>query len=75
MSRLVEVFEEQDTTQCSRKVLLFFTGKPFKDSSWSGIVCVSAAVCNTVNLGMILSFGVMFPVLMDFFDETRERTG
>ncbi|XP_020604372.1 monocarboxylate transporter 10-like [Orbicella faveolata] len=60
--------------QCFRKVSRFFTGKRFKDSSWSWIVCVSAAVCNSVYLGMVLSFGVLFPVLMEYFDETRERT-
>jgi len=32
-------------------------------------------VCNSVYLGMVLSFGVLFPVLMEYFDETRERTG
>ena len=65
----------QHNMQCFGKVSWFFTGKRFKDSSWSWIVCVSAAVCHSVNLGMALSFGVVFPVLMDFFDETRERTG
>ena len=69
------MLEEQDTTRCFGKVSWFFTGKRFKDSSWSWIVCVSAAVCHSVNLGVALSFGVVFPVLMDFFDETRERTG
>ena len=69
------MLEEQDTPQCFRKVSWFFTGKRFKDSWWSWIVCVSAAICNAVNLGMTLSFGVLFPVLMDYFDETRERTG
>ncbi|XP_020616235.1 monocarboxylate transporter 10-like [Orbicella faveolata] len=68
------MLEEQDTTQCFRKVSWLFTGKRFKDSSWSWIVCVSAAVCHAVNLGMVLSFGVLFPTLMDYFDETRERT-
>ena len=72
---MLEMVEERDTTQCFRKVSRFFTGKRFKDSSWSWIVCFSAAVCNSVNFGMTLGFGVLFPVLMDYFDETRERTG
>ena len=72
---MLEMLEEQDHTQCSGKISWFFTGNRFKDSSWSWIVCVSAAVCNSVNFGMTLSFGVLFPVLMDYFDETRERTG
>jgi len=67
--------EEKDTMHCFRRVSWFFTGKRFKASSWSWIVCVSAAVCNAVNIGMALSFGVLFPALMEYFDETRERTG
>jgi len=65
----------QHNMQCFRKASWFFTGKRSKDSSWSWIVCVSAAICNAVNFGMALSFGVLFPVLMEYFDETRERTG
>ena len=74
-TEMLEMVEEQDTTQCLRKVSRFFTEKRFKDSSWSWIVCVSSAVCNAVNFGMTLGFGVLFPVLMEYFDETRERTG
>ena len=51
------------------KISWFFRGK----RSW--VVCISAAVCNAVNLGFALSFGVLFPELMKYFDETRERTG
>jgi len=65
------MIEEQGTMQCFGKISWFFTGKRFKDSSWSWIVCVSEAVCNSVNLGMALSFGVLFPVLMEYFNETR----
>ena len=57
------------------KISQFFIGKRFQDSSLSWVVCISAAVCNAVNLGFALSFGVLFPVLMEYFDETREKTG
>ena len=63
-----KMVEKQDDKQC-------FAGKCFKDSSWSWIVCISAAICYSVNLGMALSFGVLFPALMEYFEETRERTG
>ena len=53
----------------------FFTGKRYKDSSFSWVVCISSSVCNALNLGFALSFGVLFPVFMEYFDETRERTG
>jgi len=56
------------------KMSWLFRGKRFKDSSFSWVVCVCSAVCNAVNLGFALSFGVLFPELMEYFDETRERT-
>ena len=38
------------------------------------VVCISAAICNALNLSFVLSFGVLFPKLLDYFKETRERT-
>ena len=46
-----------------------------QDSTWAWVVCISAAICNALNLGFVLSFGVLFPVLLDYFKETKERTG
>ena len=46
-----------------------------QDSTWAWVVCISAAICNALNLGFVLSFGVLFPVLLDYFNETKERTG
>jgi len=46
-----------------------------QDSTWSWVVCISAAICNALNLGFVLSFGVLFPVLLDYFNETKEGTG
>ena len=57
------------------KISWLFRGKRFKDSSFSWVACVCSAVCNAVNLGFALSFGVLFPELMEYFGETRERTG
>ena len=58
-----------------KKLKRIFSGKRFQDSSWSWVVCISAAVCNAINLGFTLSFGVLFPELMRYFNATRERTG
>ena len=46
-----------------------------QDSTWAWVVSISAAICNALNLGFVLSFGVLFPVLLDYFNETKERTG
>ena len=66
---------EKDIENAFEKLKRFFSGKRFQDSLWSWIVCISAAVCNAINLGFTLSFGVLFPELMRHFNATRERTG
>ena len=66
---------EKDIENAFEKLKRFFSGKRFQDSSWSWIVCISAAVCNAINLGFTLSFGVLFPELMRHFNATRARTG
>ena len=66
---------EKDIENAFEKLKRFFSGKRFQDSSWSWIVCISAAVCNAINLGFTLSFGVLFPELMRHFNATRGRTG
>ena len=53
----------------------FFRGKRHQDGLWSWVVCFSAMICNALGLGFALSYGVLLPALMDYFDETRERTG
>ncbi|XP_067025887.1 monocarboxylate transporter 3-like isoform X1 [Acropora muricata] len=44
------------------------------DSPWSWLVCICATVIVALFFGVSLSFGVMFPVLMEYFQTTRERT-
>ena len=51
----------------------FFRGKRHQDSLWSWVVCISAMICNALGLGFALSFGVLLPVLMDYFGETSEK--
>ncbi|XP_068730640.1 monocarboxylate transporter 10-like [Montipora capricornis] len=55
------------------KIRTLFCGKGHKDTLYSWVVCILSAVCNAVNLGFALSFGVLFPELIDYFEETRER--
>lgn len=45
------------------------------DSTWSWLVCFSAVFIIVLTLGISLNFGVLFPVLMDYFQESRERVG
>ena len=45
------------------------------DSPWSWLVCICASIIVALFFGFSLSFGLMFPVLMEYFQTTRERTG
>lgn len=44
------------------------------DSPFSWLVCFCAFFIIALTLGTALNFGILFPVLMDYFHETRERT-
>lgn len=46
-----------------------------QDGKWSWIVCASATICWLVPMGFVFSFGVFLPVFMDYFRESREKTG
>lgn len=45
------------------------------DSLFSWIVSVCSCVCQALNLGFALSFGVLLPELMKEFGESRQKTG
>ncbi|XP_068730762.1 monocarboxylate transporter 10-like [Montipora capricornis] len=44
------------------------------DSPWSWLVCLCSTIIVAMVFGVLLNFGILFPVLMDYFQETRERT-
>lgn len=46
-----------------------------QDGPWSTLVCFSAMMSWTAAVGFVFSFGIFFPVFMDYFNEDRERTG
>lgn len=56
------------------RVSYVFRGRRSQDGPWSWVVCISAAVCNAINIGFGLSYGILFPELMSCFGETIERT-
>ena len=45
------------------------------DSLFSWFVSVCACVCQALNLGFAISFGVLLPELMKEFGESRQKTG
>ena len=50
-------------------------GQRKQDSCYSWVVCVSASLATAVTMGLLLSFGVVFPVLLDYFKESKDKTG
>ena len=46
-----------------------------KDSIWAWFVCLGAGTNLAFTTGLIFSFGVLLPVFIDYFKESRERTG
>lgn len=45
------------------------------DSWWAWLVCGASAISVAIILGIIYSFGLLLPPLMETFDETRQTTG
>ena len=46
-----------------------------KDSKWAWMVCLAASTNMAFTAGLLFCFGVLLPVFMDYFNESRERTG
>ncbi|XP_068682464.1 monocarboxylate transporter 4-like [Montipora foliosa] len=45
-----------------------------QDSIWSWFLCLCVTLCMILTIGFAFSFGVLFPVLMEDFGESREKT-
>lgn len=45
------------------------------DSCWSWLVCVVCAFCNIIICGLTYSYGILFPSLLDEFQQGKAKTG
>jgi len=45
------------------------------DSCWSWLVCVVCAFCNIIICGLTYSYGILFPWLLDEFQQGKAKTG
>ncbi|PFX26191.1 monocarboxylate transporter 11-like [Stylophora pistillata] len=45
-----------------------------QDSIWSWFICFCTTICMVLSVGFTFALGVLFPVLMNYFDENREKT-
>ena len=75
IARHTPMYVQKHASEMLGRLCWFFRGKHHPDSRWSWVVCISSAVCGAINTGFVLSFGVLFPELMEHFDETTETTG
>ena len=48
---------------------------PHQDSCWSWMVCLVAVFSNIVICGFAFSFGILFPALLDEFQQGKAKTG
>ena len=69
------MYVQQNAVEILGKLSWFFRGKYHPECRWSWVVCISSAICGALNTGFVLSFGVLFPELMEHFDQSRETTG
>lgn len=48
---------------------------PQKDSCWSWLVCFAGVVSNVAICGFTYSYGILFPALLDEFQQGKAKTG
>lgn len=51
------------------------TVSPGQDSCWSWVVCFAAVFSNVVICGFTFSYGILFPALLDEFQQGKANTG
>ena len=51
------------------------TVSPGQDSCWSWVVCFAAVFSNVVICGFTYSYGILFPALLDEFQQGKANTG
>jgi len=73
MVKQVEAREsEKKTTQvvrCAER------SSPQQDSCWSWLVCFAGVVSNVAICGFTYSYGILFPALLDEFQQGKANTG
>lgn len=47
---------------------------PYQDSCWSWLVCFAAVLSNVIICGFTYSFGILFPALLDEFQQGKAKT-
>lgn len=51
------------------------SSSPQQDSCWSWLVCFAGVISNVVICGFTYSYGILFPTLLDEFQQGKAKTG
>lgn len=49
--------------------------EPQPDSRWSWVVCLACALTNIIICGVVFSYGIIFPILLEEFQQGKATTG
>lgn len=51
-----------------------FSGRPKQDTCWSWVVCLACAASNIIVCGIVNTYGIMFPFLLEEFQQGKALT-
>ena len=63
------------TDSASKQLKTCTTDNPGTDTCWAWVVCLACTVSNVIVGGIVVSYGVIFPTLLEEFQEGKAKTG
>ena len=76
MNKAAEVRKATDGEKRTKQTVICIERvSPHQDSCWSWMVCLVAVLSNVVICGFAFSFGILFPALLDEFQQGKAKTG
>lgn len=63
------------TDSASEQPNICTAGNPQPDTCWAWVVCLACTVSNVIVGGIVVSYGVIFPTLLEEFQEGKAKTG
>ena len=76
MTAMVKQVETSETGKKTTQVVTCAERtSPQQDSCWSWLVCFAGVVSNVIICGFTFSYGILFPALLDEFQQGKAKTG
>lgn len=76
---MTAMVKQVETSESGKKTTQVVTcaerTSPQQDSCWSWLVCFAGAVSNVTICGFTFSYGILFPALLDEFQQGKAKTG